>query len=92
MPPPPKTHAIQREGNSALRSLRRRLSSTTWLRLLGDTAMPRFVVQQHFRAEDDWHFDCASVYGNEHLIGHSLRTLLKSGLYRDEIWVGRRVP
>ncbi|MCX5675661.1 MAG: aldo/keto reductase [Planctomycetota bacterium] len=33
------------------------------------------------------HFDCASVYGNEHLIGHSLRTLLKSGLYRDEIWV-----
>ena len=33
------------------------------------------------------HFDCASVYGNEHLIGHSLRTLIKGGLYRDELWV-----
>jgi hypothetical protein len=22
-----------------------------------EPAMPRFVVQQHFRAEDDWHFD-----------------------------------
>ena len=33
------------------------------------------------------HFDCASVYGNEALIGHSFRTLLKSGFYRDEIWV-----
>ena len=33
------------------------------------------------------HFDCASVYGNEALIGHSFRALLKSGFYRDEIWV-----
>ena len=33
------------------------------------------------------HFDCASVYGNEHLIGQSFRTLLGGGLKRDELWV-----
>ena len=33
------------------------------------------------------HFDCASVYGNEHLIGQSFRTLLRGGLKRDELWV-----
>jgi alcohol dehydrogenase (NADP+) len=32
-------------------------------------------------------FDCASVYGNEHLIGHSFRQLLQSGIQRNEIWV-----
>jgi len=33
------------------------------------------------------HFDCASVYGNEHLIGQSFLTLLRGGLKRDELWV-----
>ena len=33
------------------------------------------------------HFDCASVYGNEHLIGESLKKLLTRGLRREEIWV-----
>ncbi len=33
------------------------------------------------------HFDCASVYGNEALIGHSFRTLLAGGLKREEMWV-----
>ena len=34
------------------------------------------------------HFDCAAVYGNERLIGRSLRTILDSGLIRrDEMWV-----
>src|SRR5512136_2104816 len=33
------------------------------------------------------HFDCASIYGNEHLIGHSLRDILQSGLKREEIWI-----
>jgi alcohol dehydrogenase (NADP+) len=33
------------------------------------------------------HFDCASVYGNERLIGQSFRTLLGGGLKRDEFWV-----
>jgi len=34
------------------------------------------------------HFDCAAVYGNEHLIGKSLRTILDSGLIRrDELWI-----
>jgi len=33
------------------------------------------------------HVDCASVYGNEHAIGHSLRRLLASGIRRDELWI-----
>jgi len=33
------------------------------------------------------HFDCASVYGNEHLIGQSLREIRKSGVNREEMWV-----
>ena len=37
------------------------------------------------------HFDCASVYGNEHLIGHSFRRLLDAGLRRDALWVTSKV-
>jgi diketogulonate reductase-like aldo/keto reductase len=33
------------------------------------------------------HFDCASVYGNEHLIGPSLREALRSGVRREDLWV-----
>jgi diketogulonate reductase-like aldo/keto reductase len=33
------------------------------------------------------HIDCASVYGNERAIGHSLRRLFASGLRRDELWM-----
>jgi alcohol dehydrogenase (NADP+) len=33
------------------------------------------------------HFDCAAVYGNEHLIGHSLRAILDGGVKREDIWV-----
>jgi diketogulonate reductase-like aldo/keto reductase len=33
------------------------------------------------------HFDCASVYGNEHLIGHSLQTIMASGVKREELWI-----
>lgn len=33
------------------------------------------------------HFDCASIYGNEHLIGHSLHELLHGGIPREELWV-----
>ena len=33
------------------------------------------------------HFDCASVYGNERLIGHSLRQIQRSGVRRDDLWV-----
>jgi diketogulonate reductase-like aldo/keto reductase len=33
------------------------------------------------------HFDCASVYKNEHLVGQALRSLRARGLRRDEIWV-----
>ncbi|RPJ55820.1 MAG: aldo/keto reductase [Acidobacteria bacterium] len=33
------------------------------------------------------HFDCASVYGNEHLIGSSFRQILASGVRRQDLWV-----
>ncbi len=33
------------------------------------------------------HFDCASVYGNEHLIGPALREILRSGVRREDLWV-----
>lgn len=33
------------------------------------------------------HFDCAAVYGNEDLIGHSLAEILRGGVKREEIWV-----
>lgn len=33
------------------------------------------------------HFDCAAVYGNERLIGESLRTIMQRGVQRNELWV-----
>jgi alcohol dehydrogenase (NADP+) len=33
------------------------------------------------------HFDCAAVYGNEDLIGHSLRRIIEGGVPREELWV-----
>jgi alcohol dehydrogenase (NADP+) len=33
------------------------------------------------------HFDCASVYGNEHLIGHSFQKMLQGGVKREELWI-----
>jgi alcohol dehydrogenase (NADP+) len=33
------------------------------------------------------HIDCASVYLNEHLIGHSLREAMQGGIKREELWI-----
>jgi len=33
------------------------------------------------------HFDCASVYGNEAEVGHSLETIVAGGPKREDIWV-----
>jgi alcohol dehydrogenase (NADP+) len=33
------------------------------------------------------HIDCASVYGNEHLIGYSLREAMQGGIKRQELWI-----
>jgi alcohol dehydrogenase (NADP+) len=33
------------------------------------------------------HIDCASVYLNEHLIGHALREALQGGIKREELWI-----
>ncbi|MGE5605444.1 MAG: aldo/keto reductase [Bacteroidota bacterium] len=37
------------------------------------------------------HIDCASVYGNEHLIGKSLQEVLNTGVKREELWVTSKV-
>jgi diketogulonate reductase-like aldo/keto reductase len=33
------------------------------------------------------HFDCASVYGNEDMIGESLKEIMASGIKREELWI-----
>lgn len=33
------------------------------------------------------HFDCAAVYGNEPLIGQSLRKIIESGIRREDLWI-----
>ncbi len=33
------------------------------------------------------HFDCASVYGNEHRIGEAFSQLFQGGLRRDQVWI-----
>jgi diketogulonate reductase-like aldo/keto reductase len=33
------------------------------------------------------HFDCASVYSNEHRIGSAFRQILRSGVRREDLWV-----
>ncbi len=33
------------------------------------------------------HFDCASVYGNEHQIGYALQQVLRTGIKRDQLWI-----
>ncbi len=37
------------------------------------------------------HFDCASVYGNEHTIGQSFHAILRSGARREDLWVTSKV-
>jgi diketogulonate reductase-like aldo/keto reductase len=33
------------------------------------------------------HFDCASVYGNQALVGESLRAIMAAGISREELWI-----
>ncbi len=33
------------------------------------------------------HFDCASVYGNEHEIGYALQHALRAGIKREQLWI-----
>jgi alcohol dehydrogenase (NADP+) len=33
------------------------------------------------------HFDCASVYGNEHRVGVALRDIIDGGVSREQLWV-----
>ena len=37
------------------------------------------------------HFDCASVYGNESLIGNALAKVIKSGIEREQLWITSKV-
>lgn len=33
------------------------------------------------------HIDCAEVYGNQHLIGESLKAVMEGGIKREELWI-----
>jgi len=37
------------------------------------------------------HIDCASIYLNEHLIGESLKDVIKSGVNREELWINSKL-
>ncbi len=37
------------------------------------------------------HFDCASVYGNEKQVGHSLQQVIQSGVPREALWITSKV-
>ena len=37
------------------------------------------------------HFDCASVYGNEDVVGPSLQTIMQRGIPREELWITSKV-
>lgn len=37
------------------------------------------------------HIDCASVYGNEHLIGPALRNAMAAGVKREDLWITSKV-
>lgn len=37
------------------------------------------------------HIDCASVYGNEHHIGNSLKEVMDAGIRREELWITSKV-
>lgn len=37
------------------------------------------------------HFDCAAVYGNEDLLGHSFERMIRGGIPREELWINSKV-
>jgi len=37
------------------------------------------------------HFDCASVYSNEHLVGEALQKIVSGGVPRSELWINSKV-
>lgn len=37
------------------------------------------------------HFDCASIYGNEDVVGPSLQTIMQRGIPREELWITSKV-
>jgi len=37
------------------------------------------------------HFDCASVYSNEHLVGEALEKIITGGVPRSELWINSKV-
>jgi diketogulonate reductase-like aldo/keto reductase len=56
----------------------------------GSDHVPHHVVAEAVKsaaAVGYRHFDCASVYGNESLIGASFQELVDSGLEREELWI-----
>jgi alcohol dehydrogenase (NADP+) len=64
---------------------------------LGTFGSDRFSGEEIAAAVEDAisigyrHIDCASVYGNEHLIGPALRNAMSAGVKREELWITSKV-
>jgi alcohol dehydrogenase (NADP+) len=64
---------------------------------LGTFGSDRFSGEEIAKAVEDAiavgyrHIDCASVYGNEHLIGNSLKNVMDRGIKREELFVTSKV-
>ena len=58
-----------------------------------DNYMPAQVAEAVIGAAEVGyrHFDCASVYGNEDVVGSSLQTILQRGIPREELWITSKV-
>lgn len=64
---------------------------------LGTFGSDRFSGEEIANAVEDAiaigyrHIDCAAVYGNEHLIGNSLKKAMDSGIKREELFITSKV-
>jgi len=64
---------------------------------LGTFGSDRVTGQQIAQAVEDAaaigfrHFDCASVYENEHLVGAALRNIIQGGVSREKLWINSKL-
>ena len=58
-----------------------------------DNYMPAQVAEAVIGAAEVGyrHFDCASIYGNEDVVGPSLQTIMQRGIPREELWITSKV-
>jgi alcohol dehydrogenase (NADP+) len=95
MPPPLKSRPLSAEAVDPSAVPSRTLSSGARIPAIGlgtfgsDHVSPSEVAEAvRFAASVGYrHFDCASVYGNEDMIGRTLKAIFAEALRRDEVWI-----